>query len=82
MRNVSGFPSAIGPYQVLARLGEGGMGEVSRVRDSKLNRDVAIKVLLEAFALDADGQRFLVSLSAAAERPSVSVMLNWAPPAR
>jgi len=44
----------MGPYQVLAKLGEGGTGEVYRARDTKLNRDVAIKVLPEAFALDAD----------------------------
>ena len=35
----------LGPYQVLARLGEGGMGEVYRARDTRLNRDVAIKIL-------------------------------------
>ncbi len=44
----------IGSYEVVAKLGEGGMGEVYRARDTKLNRDVAIKVLPEAFALDAD----------------------------
>ncbi len=42
----------LGPYEVLAPLGAGGMGEVYRARDSRLGRDVAIKVLPEEFAHD------------------------------
>jgi eukaryotic-like serine/threonine-protein kinase len=44
----------LGPYEVLDKLGEGGMGEVYRARDTKLDRDVAIKILPDAFAADPD----------------------------
>ncbi|MBI3049381.1 MAG: serine/threonine-protein kinase [Acidobacteria bacterium] len=46
--------SRIGPYEIQAVLGAGGMGEVYRARDTKLDRDVAIKILPEAFARDPD----------------------------
>jgi serine/threonine protein kinase len=49
-----GVGTRIGPYEVVAPLGAGGMGEVYRARDTKLNRDVAIKVLLPAVANDPD----------------------------
>lgn len=47
----------IGPYEILAPLGAGGMGEVYRARDTRLARDVAIKVLPESMARDADSLR-------------------------
>ena len=46
--------SRLGSYEILALIGAGGMGEVYRARDSKLNREVAIKVLPAAFANDSD----------------------------
>lgn len=41
--------TTLGPYSVTAKIGEGGMGEVHRARDTKLDRDVALKVLPQAF---------------------------------
>jgi eukaryotic-like serine/threonine-protein kinase len=40
----------LGPYEILALIGKGGMGEVYRARDPRLNRDVAIKVSVERFS--------------------------------
>jgi serine/threonine protein kinase len=49
--------SRLGPYQVEAAIGAGGMGEVYRARDTRLNRDVAVKVLPASFAADDERLR-------------------------
>src|ERR1700689_1990189 len=57
----------LGPYEILSPLGAGGMGEVYRARDSRLNRDVAIKILPTSFSADPDRlQRFAQESRAAA----------------
>src|SRR5688500_8276493 len=46
--------SRLGPYEVIADIGHGGMGEVYRARDTKLGRDVALKILPDTFAHDPE----------------------------
>src|SRR6202049_2962934 len=66
----------LGPYEVLAPIGKGGMGEVYRARDPRLNRDVAIKVLPQAFATDAARERFQREARAASalNHPNICVV--------
>jgi len=51
--------SQLGPYAVTAKIGESGMGEVYRARDTKLDRDVALKVLPQAFPSNPFGENEL-----------------------
>ena len=44
----------LGPYEVLTAIGAGGMGEVYKARDTKLDRDVALKILPDAFVNDPE----------------------------
>ena len=47
----------LGPYEIKSQIGAGGMGEVYRARDTRLSRDVALKILPESFARDTDRLR-------------------------
>ena len=47
----------LGPYEILAPIGAGGMGEVYRAKDARLKREVAIKVLPATFSADVDRLR-------------------------
>ena len=49
--------SQLGSYEIIAPLGKGGMGEVYRARDSKLKREVAIKILPDEFSRDHDSRQ-------------------------
>jgi hypothetical protein len=85
----------IGPYQIVALVGAGGMDEVYRARDTKLSRDVAIKILPPAVADDQDRlarfgreARVLASLNhpaipgAAADRSAAAAAARDGEPAR
>ena len=55
----------LGPYEIVTRIGAGGMGEVWRARDTRLGRDVAIKILTRTGSSDADRiRRFEVEMKA------------------
>ncbi len=69
--------SKLGGYEILALIGVGGMGEVYRARDAKLKRDVAIKVLPEDFAEDAERMKRFereAQLLASLNHPHIAVI--------
>jgi eukaryotic-like serine/threonine-protein kinase len=66
----------LGPYEILGAIGAGGMGEVYRARDTRLNRDVAVKVLPQAFATEVARERFQREARAASalNHPNICVV--------
>jgi len=76
--------SRLGQYEVIAPLGAGGMGEVYRARDTRLGRDVALKILPESFAQDPDRlMRFEreAKTLAALNHPNIAVIYEMMPEA-
>src|SRR5262245_40778629 len=70
----------IGPYEITGSIGAGGMGQVYRAHDRKLNRDVAIKVLPEAFATDTERlARFTreAQMLAALNHPNIAAVYGF-----
>ena len=66
--------SRLGSYEILSLLGAGGMGEVYRARDTKLNRDIAIKVLPDLVASDPERlTRFMVQAGMLKDSSCLSV---------
>ncbi|HEY6049816.1 MAG TPA: serine/threonine-protein kinase, partial [Thermoanaerobaculia bacterium] len=69
----------LGPYEILSAIGAGGMGEVYRARDTRLSRDVAIKVLPASFSSDADRLRRFEQEARAAgilNHPNITAVLD------
>jgi serine/threonine protein kinase len=70
----------LGPYEILTLIGSGGMGEVYRATDTKLHRDVALKVLPDAFTLDPDRlARFKreAQVLASLNRPNIAAIYGF-----
>ena len=73
--------SRLGPYEIVSALGAGGMGEVYRATDTHLGRQVAIKVLPDAFAQDTERLARFVreakTLAAALNHPHIAAIYGW-----
>ena len=71
--------SRLGPYEILSPLGAGGMGEVYKAKDTRLERTVAIKVLPDHLSRSEEvRQRFLVNSSVEdAPASPIVVVVNW-----
>ena len=70
-------------YRIVERIGAGGMGEVYRARDTKLNRDVALKVLPEAFAKNGERMarfRREAQVLASLNHPNIATFTAWRSP--
>ena len=73
----------VGIYEVTGKIGEGGMGEVYQARDTTLDRDVALKVLPEAFTADPDRlARFQreAKVLASLNHPNIGAITDWRAP--
>src|SRR3954470_20422409 len=67
--------SQVGPFEIITFLGAGGMGEVYRARDTRLRREVAVKIVAERYATDAARlRRFLQEAQAAGQLQHPNVL--------
>ncbi len=68
--------SRLGPYEIPAPFGAGGMGEVYRARDERLKRDVAVKVLPASYSQDGDRLRRFEQAAGALNHPNITAVYD------